>query len=456
MVRDTAWSADPSTLSTDQDASGQNGPSTGAAASETLTIVGFNHRQCPASVRERLYLEDDEAGPVEVAIRQGGADAAMVLSTCDRVDVLLTGRAEAADRATEALVRAADFEMDLVRPYRDLLEGRDAFRYLARVASGMESQIVGEAQVLGQLKAAHRRAEAAGHVSGSLSSCLQAAYRAAKRVRTETAIGAESVSLASTAADLVRQLHGSLERLSGVLVGGGDMGLFLIDALKKGGLRDWTVVARSPRRSVALAHQVEADRAGTLDDLADFLVHGDVVVTALGDGPGTLSEDRVEGVLRRRKRRPMFFLDVGVPGDVTPAVHRLDDAFVYTLDDLSTLAEEGLQKRRATLDQAERIIAEETLRFETERAERTAVPTIQALTRRLEDLKKEAAAGSRDPVVLAALDRLTARLLHHPANALRQAAARGEGLALEGATRKLFHLDAGDDGADDPSDNENK
>ncbi|MCR9257993.1 MAG: glutamyl-tRNA reductase [Alphaproteobacteria bacterium] len=420
-------------------------PETGRPSSgDGLTVIGFTHQTCPASIRERLYMEDDEAGPVEAAIRDAGCEAAMVLSTCDRVDLVVQAGDEGAvsvERVTERLTAAAGFEAGLVLPYRHVMAGPDAFRYLARVAAGMESQIIGEAQVLGQLKAAHRRAEAAGHVTGRLSGALQAAYRAAKRVRSETAIGEESVSLASTAVDLVHQLHGDLTGLSGVLVGAGDMGLFLVDALTRAGLSRWTVVGRSDRRARALAHQVGAADRAILDDLAAVLDRGDVVVTALGDGPETLSAERVEGVLRRRRRRPMFFLDVGVPGDVEAAVHRLDDAFVYSLDDLSALAEEGLQKRRASLEAADRIIAEETMRFETERAERSAVPAIQALTRKLDALKKEAAGDDPAPEVAAALDRFASRLLHHPATALRMAAAQGDGLALEGAVRKLFKLD---------------
>lgn len=406
-----------------------------------LMIAGFRHETCPAALRERLYLEDDEAGGVERQILEDGIESAFVLSTCDRVDVVSVAAPPhlSIDQALNPVLKAAGAPHDLISAHGEVVSGEAAFRYLCRVASGMESQVVGEAQVLGQLKAAHRRAEAAGHIHPDLLGHLQAVYRTAKRVRTETAIGAHSVSLVGTAVDVVQQLHGSLDRVSGVLVGSGDMGVLIVEALQRAGLDRWTVVGRSPRRAKVLADQVGTSTHVTLDALPDVIERGDVVVTALGEGPSTLSTDRVTGALRRRKRRPMFFIDVGVPADVEPAVHKLDDAFVYTLDDLSALAEEGLHQRRATLAEADRIIDEETKRFYFDRAGRVAVPTIQALQDALDQFKADAAGHDPSPETIAALDRFAARVLHHPANQLRKAAQEGTG-QLEGSLRRLFQL----------------
>ncbi|MBU2089473.1 MAG: glutamyl-tRNA reductase, partial [Alphaproteobacteria bacterium] len=305
-----------------------------------FTVAGFNHRGCPVALREQIYVEDVEQPEMLARFREAGVAEILILSTCDRVELWMAGDEATALAALDQLVAAAGLDPAVLAGYRHLITGEAALRHAFAVAASLESQVIGEPQVLGQVKAAHRLARDIGMVGPVLEPVLQAAYQAAKRVRTETAIGERPVSLAAAACQLARDVQGDLSRCAALLLGTGEMGEFLTAQLLAAGLGRVTVIGRTARRAEAVARRLGGHFA-TLEELPQALPAADIVVACHGEGRYTLSADSVEGALRQRKRRPVFLIDLAVPGDIEPSVNRLDDAFLYDLGELEQVALDG-------------------------------------------------------------------------------------------------------------------
>jgi glutamyl-tRNA reductase len=324
-----------------------------------------------------------------------------------------------------------------------VLSGADAVRHIFTVTASLDSLVIGEPYVLGQIKASHRAARDAGMSGRELEAVLQAAYAAAKRVRRETAIGERPVSAAAAAVDLARGVHGDLGRCGGLLVGAGDMGELVAEALLASGLGHLVVVHPRPGRAEATAQTLNCHVA-PFEDLARALADADILVTALGARRSIVTAEMVKGALKRRRMRPVLLVDASIPGDVDTAVERLDGAFLYDLNDLEDVAMRGRASReneaRAALD----IIDDEVAGFLRGRAARTAVPTLTALRRHFETAR-EAAIADAGGDAEKATRLLINRLLHGPSEALRKIAALGsEGAAelgtAERALNRLFRL----------------
>ncbi|GAB4194544.1 MAG: glutamyl-tRNA reductase [Thalassobaculales bacterium] len=407
---------------------------------DRLLLVGFHHRRCPAELRLRLYREDDEVPALLASLRRAGIAEALALSTCDRVAVLGLagpGAGDAAEAVVAGLAKGAGLPAGLLAPHAEVTCGAAAAASLFRIAAGLDSQVIGEPQVLGQLKAAHRLAADLGHVGPGLGPLLRAAEAAARRVRAQTAIGEGPVSLAAAAGHLVRDVHGDITRCQALLLGMGELGEFLADHFLKAGLGRIQVAARTPRRAAALAGRLGGS---PVEDLAAALAGADIVLAATGEGRYVVTGEAVEGALRRRRRRPMLLLDLAHPGDVEPAVHRLDGAFLFEVADLERIAGQGRAARAGAVAAAEAILGEELARFARAAAERPAGALIAALHAHVEGLRAAAlaeAAGDAEK----ATRLLAGRLLHAPTLALKDIAA--EGGVAEGLVRRLFGLEDG-------------
>ena len=431
----------------------------GAHAPAAFVVVGANHRSSSAALRDRIFVEDAACPLVLARLSEEGVAQALVLSTCDRVEV--QGLAEDADamRAAVARVlgeRSGYTPAELGRELYLHSEGA-ALRHIFALAASLSSAVVGEPQVLGQLKAAHRIARDAGMVGSELEAALQAAYAAAKRVRSETAIAAGPVSIVATAVELAREVHGELAPLAGLLVGTGDMGRLMAEALLKAGLGRLTVAAPQAPRAEALARQLDGHYTA-FATLAAALAEADVVISCAGTGRYLLSGEMMEQALRRRRRRPVYLIDLGVPSDIEPAVNKVDDAYLYDLGDLERGALAGQANRMAAAAEAWRILEEELARFARARAERGAVPTLVALRRHVERLRAEVLAELGEGDADEATRLLVNRLLHEPSEALRAlAATEGQGADRAGADRagaerlirRLFRLAPDEDSASD-------
>jgi glutamyl-tRNA reductase len=417
----------------------------GAPAPAQYIVVGANHRSSSVGLRDTIFVEDAAAPALLRQLAERGVSQALIISTCDRVEVHgLAPDPEAAQAVVaRALAGRAGLDAATLLPQLFLSTGEAALRHIFAVAASLESAVVGEPQVLGQVKAAHRIARNAGLIGPELEAALQASYAAAKRVRTETAVAEGPVSIVATAVELAREVHGELGPLSGLLIGTGDMGQLMAEALTQAGLGRVTVTAPSLGRAEALARQLGGHYAA-FETLAAALTGADVVIASAGTGRYLVTGEMMEQTLRRRRRRPVYLIDLGVPSDIEPAVNRVDDAYLYDLGDLERAALAGQANRMAAAEAAWRILDEELAAFMQARAERAAVPTLTALRRHFEQVREEVLSETPGADAGEATRLLVNRLLHLPSEALRALAAEkdvaGHHALAERLVRRLFRL----------------
>lgn len=402
-------------------------------------------------LRDRLFVEDADIPKLLGKLRDGGIIEAMVLATCDRIEVTVAVDDTTVGETAIKSVLAGHGGIDTAELDGQLYAISDdaAISHLFGVAASLDSQVVGEPQVLGQLKAGHRLAREVGMVGAILEPMLQAAYGSAKRVRTETAISEGPVSIAAAAVELAKDLHGALDGVNGLLIGVGDMGELIAGQLIAGGLGRMTVMHPTPGRAEPLARALDCHHA-PFETLAEAMVSADVVLCALGRRQHALTADMVRAALRSRHNRPVFVVDVAVPGDVEPAVNRLDEAFLYELADLERITLEGRSNRERETGAARKIVAEDVAAFIRQRTERAAVPALRQLRGHVEGMREESLAKAGGDAA-EATRLLVNRLLHRPSERLRKAAADGDGSLenMEAVVRALFDLGSGYDDDDE-------
>lgn len=411
---------------------------------DDLLIVGVNHRSAPADLRNRLYVEEEDLPARLAELKSAGVAPALVLCTCDRVEIATCAPGADVAALSARLAEWGDAAPEELRELAAVRRGEAAARHLFAVAASLDSQVIGEPQVLGQVKAAHKRATAAGLSGGLLESALQAAYAAAKRVRSETAIGARPVTLAASALQVARQVHGDLGRVRALLLGLGEMGELLAEELQLAGVAELAVAHPIDRRAERAARRIGCHRR-LWAELPAALAGADILVSAVGGTDYVLDRQLLAAALKARRRRPIFLIDAAVPGDVAPDVSELDDVFLYDLDDLEGLARQGKAEREAVAGAAWRLLEEELAAFVRQHAERAAVPAVSALRQRFDAARAEVLAGGvRDAEQATRL--LVNRLLHAPSRALREAAARGQDAAeMERLLARLFEPGEGKD-----------
>jgi len=408
----------------------------------TLVLVGVNHTTAPIEVRERLSISATRlADAVQSLAQQPGVREAMVLSTCNRVEFLTYRDVDDVQTGTALLQFLHDYfavPADLVGPHLYEYREREAVRHLFRVAASLDSMVVGEPQILGQVKEAYGIARDAGAVAATLDPLLQRAFSVAKRVRTETRIGSSSVSIASVAVELARKIFGSLEGRTVLLVGAGKMSELAARHLIQQGATQILVANRTEERAAGMAGQMARqismqlanDPAAILcatevipfDRLHEQASRADIVITSTGSPQHIFTRAHAREMLERRRNRPMFFIDIAVPRDVDPTVNELEGCFVYDIDDLQQVAAAHLADRGKESAAAERIVADEVAKHQEQLDIREAVPAIVALQQ------------SADAVRQAELERMIKRL--GPLTAEQHAAIDAMTRSL---TAKLLH-----------------
>lgn len=430
------------------------------AASLDLLIIGANHRSAGSALRDRLFVEPDALPAAHDALRATGVDQALLLSTCARFEIQsMTADPEAdAARMRSYLGRRAGGDETALADETYQLHGRDAVRHLFRIVSSLDSPIVGEPQVNGQVRDSHQMAREHGLLGSDLDTLLQAAYRTAKRVRNETPIGEKPVTIAQCALGIARDVHGDLARARGLLLAGGDMGELIAERVLDGGLGTLTVASPLDSRSAALARQLGCHH-GMWSELDELMVEADIVIASLGTGSFPLAPETVETALTRRRRRPMLFIDAAIPRDVDPAAEDLDGAFVYTLDDLEAVVTRGRADRDRAAEDAAAIVEQEVDAWMARQALQDDPATLLALRDHFEQARIDVLADMRGADTEEVTRRLINRLLHNPTRWLAGPAADdGSGLGeaqsgiREKLVRDLFALGRSDKAGDEEED----
>ena len=401
----------------------------------TLTVLGVNHKTAPIELRERIAISRDELPQVTNALAAvPGVTECMIVSTCNRVELIAA--LDSAQTDLSAFL-STQFGLEPAALASHLYQHRDrqAVRHVFRVASSLDSMVVGEPQILGQVKEAFSVARAAGTVGSELEHLMQSAFSAAKRVRTETEIGSSSVSIASVAVDLARKIFGSLHGRTVFLVGAGKMSELAARHLVQQGAGTILVTNRTLERARRMAEPFNG-RVIPFEQLYEHAAEADIVITSTGAPHHIFRPEHGQAFLHRRKNRPMFFIDIAVPRDVDPAANNIEGLFVYDIDDLQQVAAAHIAERNRSAGDAESLIAAEVEHFHQRRRAVNVAPAIVALQRQAEELRQtelrriHARLGSLTPEQLAAVDALTRGLvnkfLHPPMQALKQAAREND------------------------------
>lgn len=351
---------------------------------DTIVLLGVNHKTTPLAVREKLALAGGYEQPLAALAKIEELGEYYLLSTCNRVEVMFTCKdaAIASERVLDQLFAGAVSPSELERYiYRYLND--EAVEHLFQVAASLDSMIVGEAQILGQLKEAYRHA-AQNKCSGFvLNKLLHKSFSVAKRVRTETRIGASAVSISYAAVELARKIFGDLSGKSVMLVGAGEMAELAAEHLVGQGVAEVIVANRTLQRAINLARCFNG-QAVALDELLGQLEHVDIIISSTGAPDLILRKEDVRPIMRERRNRPLFFIDIAVPRDLDPAINDLDNVYLYDIDDLHNVVELNKSERDKEAVKAQRIVAEERLKFNKWLANMESTPTIVQLRGKVE------------------------------------------------------------------------
>jgi glutamyl-tRNA reductase len=409
-----------------------------------FNILGINHKTAPVALREKVAFSEDRLVAALNTLRQeNGVTEVVILSTCNRTEVYWSGSASGAE-LSQWLEKHHGNDLDLAPSLYNHQESR-AVEHAFSVASGLDSMVLGEAQILGQLKDAYRVAQETGSTGPVLNKLFQAAFSAAKRVRSETRIGANAVSLASATVSLARRVYSDLSAHSALLIGAGEMNALTARHFMSAGVKRMVIANRTLERAQTLAAEINAHAVG-LADLDKELAQADIVISCTGSPTPLVSKHAVETAIRARRRRPIFMVDMAVPRDIEAEVADLEDVYLFSIDDLQQLVDENMQQREVAAGGARLVIAEEVNRFLTESRAQDAGPAIRALRQQAEGIRQQtveqarrmvASGKSTDEVIEYLANTLTNRLLHTPTQALRQASELAD-LALAEAITKLL------------------
>ena len=419
-----------------------------------LWVAGLNHRTAPVEVRERCAFDANALPQALQQLKQfPGVQEGMILSTCNRVEVAFTTEESVEPRPyVEQFLARGHFEPDAIRPYIYSYAGREAVTHLFRVAASLDSMIVGEPQILGQLKAAYGAAKAEGTLNSYLESVVTRAFNVAKRVRTETEIGSSAVSVSYAAVELAREIFGSLRHKKVMLIGAGKMSELAARHLVRSGVAAILVTNRTRSRADEVAEMVR----GTVvpyEEMNARLPEVDIVITSSGAPHYVLTRVLMRHIIDARRNRPMFLIDIAVPRNIEPQVNGIDNIFLYDIDDLQKVVDRNLRGRLDEAAEADKIVLEEVERLESWMRARQAGPLIAGLQEQLERVRKaeierlHGKLGTLTPQQEEAIEALTRgivnKIAHGPISELRKEAGAPEGSFVADVIRKIFRLDIG-------------
>ncbi len=417
-----------------------------------IILIGLNHKTAPLAVRERLFADCEEENnllPKFLAIE--GVTEVLFLSTCNRVEVVavIDDNPETADKLKKALMKKgglADDEATCLYIYRD----DEAIKHLFRVTASLDSLVMGEAQILGQVKEAYRQALAQNSSGVALNRLMHRSFRTAKRVRTETEIAANPVSVSFAAVELAKKILGTLTGKKILVVGAGEMAELTGTHLIGNKAEDITVVNRSLVQAAALAEKFHGRAAG-LDNLDEALSHADIVISSTGAPSYIITESMIRRALSKRKNRLLFLIDIAVPRDIDPSVDNIENVYLYNIDNLQNIVDENIKNRRREALKAEKIVDEEVTLYSNWLKELEAVPTIISLRTKAEGIVRaemEKAQGWMSSIengdkekIEALVKGIVNKILHAPVAVMKEESAEFNSQDIVAAVRQLFRLD---------------
>lgn len=413
-----------------------------------LRILGLNHNTASVEIREQVVFSGQEIGRALTRVRDiEGVDEAVLLSTCNRTEFYVMSDDGGQRRLNDWLHDERNLDPSFAQSIFSMQQD-DAIRHIFRVACGLDSMVLGEPQILGQLKDAYREAQQSGTVGKQLSRLFQHTFSVAKKVRTDTKIGSSPVSVAYAAVSLAQQFFADFSRHTALLVGAGVTVELLARHLESHNIGRLFVANRDVERAGNLAHRF-GGFALPLSELDGTLQEADILISSTASPEPVITLDQVKSALKARRRRPMFAVDIAVPRDIDAAVGKLDDVYLYTIDDLDRVILEGQNNREAAAVDANRILDEEISRYLTiERAKRAA-PLITTLRDQAESMRGEVLAQARrrlgqgadsNEVLEYATSALMKKLLHNPSVRIREASEAADEKTIE-AARALFGVD---------------
>jgi glutamyl-tRNA reductase len=420
-----------------------------------IVIVGLNHRTAPIDIRETVAFENAAVREALERLRRYPAiQEGVILSTCNRVEVVAAADdGQAATREIKTFLAAerrngspGRFEEHLY-DYR----GQEAVRHLFRVASSLDSMVVGEPQILGQVKAYYVAAHEAGTIGAILHRLFHWSFSVAKRVRSETGIASRAVSVSSIAVDLAKRIFDRFDDKTVMLIGAGKMGDLVARHLQRSGIRSLMVTNRTFERAVELAGTIHGSPI-LFEDFPRYLKLADLVIGCTGSPETLVTADMVEKILKERKHKAMFFIDLGERRNLDPRINEIDNVYLYNIDDLKGVAEENLQRRTGEAERAEAIVSEEVESFIRWADSLDQVPTIAALRQKLEDIRQKEIDKSLNTALKglseeerAALQDMTAaminKILHGPISHLKKKPENQEEILYIAALKRLFDLE---------------
>ena len=418
-----------------------------------IVIMGLNHKTAPVEIRECLAFSDAETdAAIERLQNYPAIDEVLLLSTCNRVEVLLTtATVPAAIEAVKSFL--SEFKKVAPEKFSESLyvhNGDEAVRHIFRVASSLDSMMVGEPQILGQIKAAYHGATRKKTSGVVLNRLMHRTFFVAKRVRSETGIGNHAVSISYAAVELGRKIFGNLEGKKVLLIGAGEMAELAVEHLIRNKAGDIFVANRTFERGVALAEQFRG-RPIRFEEIPEHLQQVDIIISSTGSPGFIIGSEHIKGIMRGRRNRPLFFIDIAVPRDIDPEINRLPNIYVYDIDDLKGVIEENIEDRNREAVKAGRIVDEAVIHFRDWQENLEAVPTIVSLRSKMDSIKKAEIAktfkglshlSQKDMSAIEKMaDSIVNKVLHYPTLFLKGEESSENKSFYLNIVRKMFGLD---------------
>jgi glutamyl-tRNA reductase len=421
--------------------------------SASILVIGLNHSTAPVAIREKITFPGDQEGAVARSLLHvDGVEEAMILSTCNRAEVIAV--ADVPEMVSERLIQEIGaihgLDAEPIRRFLYIKQNREAVQHVFRVASSLDSMVIGEPQILGQVKEGFRRAAAANGTGPILNRLMHRAFFAAKRVRSETEIGMAAVSVAYVAVELARKILGELTDKSVLLIGAGEMAELAARHLNTQVEKPVLVVNRTFENACQLARRLQGS-AAPMEKLEEGLVTADVVITSTGSCDPIITFAQMKAVMKKRRYRPIFLIDIAIPRDVDGAVNDIDGIYVYNIDDLQAVVDENLGGRKQEAFRGEQIVDEEVEKFSNWAKTLESTPTIVALKERLEAIREGELArlngklshlGPAEREVVEMITRsIINKVAHEPISFLKKVGRSSKRNVYLYAAQRMFKLD---------------